>query len=141
MRLNTVRKYNFSAGYSGYTTFTDPNTGASQKTYQAPVKIKCWVVNNALGELVLHTKARLQNSGGIGNLRNNDRWITKGTDLVYPIGTPSGAVWRIIEGMPMYDSFGQVYEYKYRCQMIVPSLGSVTEAAPSEFTAGGFWNF
>jgi hypothetical protein len=141
MKLNTFRKYTFTAGYSGYTTFTDPDTGASQKTYQDPIKIKCWVSNNALGQLMLYTKARLQNDGGIGNLRNNDRFITKGADLVYPIGTVTGAVWRIIEGMPMYDSLGNVYEYKYRCQMIVPSLGSVTEAAPSEFTNGGFWNF
>lgn len=141
MRFNAIRKYNFSAAYSGYEVFTDPDTGAQQKTYQDPVKIKCWVSNNALGQLSLHTKARLQNDGGIGNLRNNDRWITKGMDLVYPIGTVTGAVWRIIEGMPMYDSFGQVYEYKYRCQMIIPKQGSVTEAAPSSFSDGGFWNY
>lgn len=143
MRLNTVRKYIFSADYSGYTVFTDPDTGAQQKTYEQPVKIKCWVVNNALGELVLHTKARLQNDGGISSLINNDRYIVRGKNLVYPIGTRAGAVWRIIEGMPMYDLFGNVYEYKYRCRMIIPSQGSVTESPPSEFfdIGGGFWNF
>lgn len=141
MRLNAIRKYTFSAEYAGYDVFVDPNTGAQQKTYEEPVKIKCWVTNNALGELVLHTKARLQNDGGISALVNNDRYIVKGKDLVYPIGTLAGAVWRIIEGMPMYDIFGNVYEYKYRCQMIIPKQGSVTETAPSEFTEGGFWNY
>jgi hypothetical protein len=141
MKLNAIRKYTFSAGYSGYKQFQDPNTGAIQETYEDPVEIKCWIVNNALGELSLHTKARLQNNGGIGNLRNRDRWITKGKDIVYPIGTATGAVWRIIEGMPMLDSFGNIYEYKYRCQMIIPKQGSITNSAPSEFTSGGFWNY
>jgi hypothetical protein len=135
MRLNTVRKYTFRAAYSGYIMFEDPDTGATQITYQPAVPIKCWVVNNALGELSLHTKARLQNDGGISTL------INKNNELLYPIGTINGAVWRIIEGMPMLDSFGNVYEYKYRCQMIIPKMGSVTDAAPSEFRDGEFWNF
>lgn len=126
MKLNTVRKYNFTALYAGFTTFTDPNTGAEQKTYQDPIEIKCWVVNNALGELVLHTKSKLQNDSSISFLLDKDE------GLVYPIGTPSGAIWRIIEGMPMYDLFGKVYEYKYRCLMIVPKQGAVTNATSQE---------
>jgi hypothetical protein len=132
MKLNTVRKYNFTASYRGYDVFVDPDTEAEQRTYADPVEIKCWIVNNALGQLSLHTKSKLQNDGGIGFLR------TKNGELVYPIGTTSGAVWRIIEGMPMLDSFGNIYEYKYRCQMIVPKLGSVTEAAPSLFINGSW---
>lgn len=132
MKLNTIRKYNFTASYRGYTTFTDPNTGAEQRTYQDPVEIKCWIVNNALGQLSLHTKSKLQNDGGIGRLTHPTGY------LVYPIGTMSGAVWRVIEGMPMLDSFGNVYEYKYRCQMIIPKLGSVTESAPSDFINGSW---
>lgn len=135
MKLNTLRKYNFLASYKGYTLFEDPNTGAKQRTYENPISIKCWVVNNALGQLSLHTKSRLQNDGLISFLRNK-KWEKKlqFIELVYPIGTPNGAVWRVIEGMPMLDSFGNVYEYKYRCQMIVPALGSVTEDSPSELT-------
>jgi len=132
MRLNTVRKYNFTASYRGYNTFIDPNTGAEQRTYVDPVEIKCWIVNNAVGQLSLHTKSKLQNDGGIGRLTSPNG------ELVYPIGTLSGAVWRVIEGMPMLDSFGNIYEYKYRCQMIVPKLGSVTESAPSLFINGSW---
>ena len=136
MRLNTVRKYTFSAAYSGYTVFEDLDTGAQLKTYQSPpIQIKCWIVNNALGELSLHTKAKLQNDGALSAL------IDKNNELLYPIGTLTGAIWRIIEGMPMLDSLGNVYEYKYRCQMIVPKQGSVTDNAPSEFLDGDFWNF
>ena len=126
MKLNTLRKYNFTAKYAGYTTFQDPDTGAEQRTYLAPVQIKCWVVNNALGELVLHTQARLQNDGSVSEL------LDKNGDLVYPIGTLAGAVWRVIEGMPMYDTFGNVYAYKYRCLMIIPKQGAVTQATSAE---------
>jgi len=126
MKLNTVRKYNFSMVYSGYKEFQDPNTGATQITYETPVEIKCWVVNNALGELVLHTKSKLQNNSSFSYLLDKDG------GLVYPIGTATGAIWRIIEGMPMYDLFGKVYEYKYRCLMIVPKQGAVTGASAQE---------
>jgi hypothetical protein len=130
MKLSGVRRYTFKAIYRGYTIDEDPDTGAEQIIYEDPEIIDCWVSNNALGELSLHTKARLQNDGGIGTLVNKDN------KLVYPIGTASGAVWRIIEGMPMYTTFGDVYEYKYRCLMIVPKQGSVTQAAPSAFKDG-----
>lgn len=127
MKLNTVRKYNFSIAYSGYNEFLDTNTGATQITYETPVEIKCWVVNNALGELVLHTKSKLQNNSSFSFLLDKDG------GLVYPIGTlATGAIWRIIEGMPMYDIFGRVYEYKYRCLMIVPKQGAVTNATAAE---------
>lgn len=126
MKLNTVRKYNFTAMHSSYTTFTDFDTGAEQRTYQDPIEIKCWVVNNALGELILHTKSKLQNDSSFSLLLDKDE------ELVYPIGTLTGAVWRIIEGMPMYDSFGKVYEYKYRCLMIIPKQGAVTNATSQE---------
>jgi hypothetical protein len=135
MKFNTIRKYKYSAAYAGYKEFQDPDTGAVRRTYEEPIEIKCWIVNNALGELVLHTKARLQNDGGIGTL------LDKNSELVYPIGTLTGAVWRVIEGMPMYDPFGNVYEYKYRCLMIIPKQGSVSDNPPSEFINGEFWNF
>jgi hypothetical protein len=130
MKLSGVRRYTFKAVYRGYIIETAPDTGAQQKIYDEPVIINCWVANNALGELSLHTKAKLQNDGGIGTLVNKDN------EIVYPIGTATGAVWRIIEGMPMYTTFGDIFEYKYRCLMIVPKQGSVTEGAPSEFENG-----
>jgi hypothetical protein len=130
MKLSGVRRYTFKAVYRGYKVDEDPDTGAEQIIYQDGEAIDCWVSNNALGELSLHTKARLQNDGLIGTLVNKD------IELVYPIGTASGAVWRIIEGMPMYTTFGDVYEFKYRCLMIVPKQGSVTRAAPDAFENG-----
>lgn len=135
MKLSTVRKYNFRVLYSGYTMFTDPATGAQQRTYQSATIVPCWIVNNALGELSLHTNAKLQNDGYLTGLLDKD------SELVYPIGTLLGATWRILEGSPMIDSFGKVFEYKYRCLMVVPKQGSVTDDLPEDLLGPDFWNF
>ena len=134
MKLVTTRPFNFTARYSSFTREVSPtNPDVSQLVYQNPVTIKCSVVANAVGELTLYTDAMLQNDGGIGLVLN------KNNELLYPIGTLAGAVWRIIEGQPLTDAWGNKNRYRYRCQMIIPQQGSVTEGPASAFQEGTWW--
>lgn len=131
MKLVTTRPFNFTARYTAFETIYDGD--AQIKTFLPPITIKCAVVANAVGELTLYTDAQLMNGGGIGRVLN------KNLELLYPIGTPSGAVWRIIEGQPLTDSWGNKNRYRYRCLMVVPEQGSVTEAVPGEWNQETWW--
>lgn len=142
MILASIRPYYFTAVYKGYTTETSPtNPDAEQKIFSAPVTIKCSVNNNPLGELTLVTNALLQNGGLISDLRTTNPGdpAVVGTPLLYPVGTAVGAIWRIIEGQPLTDAWGNKGRYRYRCLMIVPQTGSVTEVAPSASENTNFW--
>lgn len=131
MKLVTTRPFNFTALYSAFETITDGD--AEKKVFLKPVKIKCAVVANAVGELTIYTDAQLLNGGGIGLVANKQQ------QLLYPIGTITGAVWRVIEGQPLTDSWGNKNRYRYRCLMVVPQQGSVTEATPGEWNQETWW--
>jgi hypothetical protein len=136
-----VPKYKYTAMYRGYEFIEDPTTGAKAKQYfprNVKTQIECNIVLNALGQLVVHTAAKLQNDGYLGTLFRKAEGDTRlpgnetsGTQVMEG-GTASGPVWRVVEGTPMFDNNGKTYAYKYRCQMIFPVLGSVTDDAPQE---------
>ena len=149
MILTTVRPFYFAAQYKGYEDEISPtNPDAVLKVWKDAVTIYCSVNNNPLGELTLYTDALLQNDGVISFLRsrtyasatiNNLVEGLKTNPILYPIGTPTGAVWRIIEGQPLIDAWGNKNRYRYRCLLLAPKTGSVTEAAPTEASSGSWW--
>ena len=149
MILTTVRPFYFAAQYKGYENEINPdNPDLFIKVWKEPITIYCAVNNNPLGELTLYTDALLQNDGVISLLRsrtdpaevlNNTTVGLKTNPILYPIGTRTGAVWRIVEGQPLLDSWGNKNRYRYRCLLLVPKTGSVTEAAPTEASSGSWW--
>lgn len=130
MKLTTVNPFNFLAQYSGYTYLEEPNTGIRVRQFKDPIEIKCSVSPNALGQLIVYTNAELQNDGLISGLYSKFE-----NRLLYPIGTMNGAVWRVIEGQPLVDSFGRYNRFRYRCLMITPPQGSVTDAPTDQIDA------
>lgn len=150
MKLVTYKPFFYSAQYKGWNDVEDPNNpDAVLREWTDPVTIKCSVSNNALGELTLYTDALLQNDGLLTFLVSNKYsnpiigetlgGLTESI-LVYPIGTSNGAIWRVIEGMPLLDSWGNKNRYRYRCMMVVPKQGSVTSSAPTEATNASWWS-
>ena len=149
MILTTVRPFYFFADYKGYEDEIDPNTGTtSLRVWKDKITISCAVNNNPLGELTLYTDAILQNDGIITFLRsktypsqnlNNKLEGLKTNPLLYPIGTVQGALWRIIEGQPLVDAWGNKNRYRYRCLLLTPKIGSVTEAAPDGSGTSNWW--
>ncbi len=134
-------KYPYTMMYRGY-EFVEGVDGVLVKRYfprTVKTQIECNIVINALGQLVVHTPAKLQNDGYLGTLyKRGDGYTRLGLEeetqptLVMEGGTVTGPVWRIVEGNPMLDNRGITYAYKYRCQMVFPVLGSVTDEAPQE---------
>ena len=148
MILTTVRPFYFAAQYKGYENEQSPdNPDISIKVWKEPITIYCAVNNNPLGELTLYTDALLQNDGLISYVRSRTYGSAlvlatedlKTSPILYPIGTKNGAVWRIVEGQPLLDSWGNKNRYRYRCLLLVPKTGSVTEAAPTEASSGSWW--
>lgn len=140
MILTTVRPFNFQCTYRGYRLQEAPlNPDAVEKIWEDPIIINCAVNNNALGELTLYTDALLQNDGIIARLGHRTiRSERDGGGFLYPIGIV-GAIWRIYEGQPLTDAWGVKNRYRYRCILISPEKGSVTDTPPDQSSTPSFW--
>lgn len=136
MKLITVRPFYFQCLYSGYDVEEDPaNPDLTYNKPTPPFQISCTASTNPLGELTIYTDALLQNNGSITGLTNRQG------ELLYPDGIPVfGALWRIMEGQPLTDSWGNKNRYRYRCFMVVPKQGSVTEDTPTELGTAAWWS-
>lgn len=142
MKLTTIKRNNYLFEYSPFELIEDTtNPSITYKKYlEPPITYEGDVSSNAIGELVIYTEWMMMNNGLISRVqKKRNRLDNPKTDtiipdlLLYPIGTKKGAIWRIIEGQPMLDLWGNKNVYRYRCRMIVPAQGSVTQDIPDEY--------
>ena len=135
MQLFSIENYNYTADVIGYETIDNVNGEGRTKVYGNPIPIELNMTSNSLGELIIYTKAEIQLDAYLSSLRSkNPEWGKVDPSrnavllqrLVYPIGTPSGAIWTIVNAQPILDPWGNFVNYKYRGQLIVPTRAAVT---------------
>ena len=101
-------KYNYSGDYYGYTVVTSADGTVSEKRYnEFFTKITFSLSTSFIGDIVILTDSKLQNTGRIQNITDRNG------NLVYQDG-----VWEISQTQPVVNAMGIVEGYKYKAKII-----------------------